>query len=64
MVGKSRRPISSGQVRVAFIVSKDMARIPVQPFNTPRGTVLVSTSEATAVDLVGYPTTSAASTRW
>ena len=55
MVGKSRRPITSGKVRVAFIVRKDMARIPVQPFNTPRGTVLVSTPEATAVDLVGYP---------
>lgn len=55
MVGKSRRPIASGAVRVAFIVRKDIARIPVQPFNTPRGTVLVSTPEATAFDLVGYP---------
>lgn len=55
MVGKSRRPISSGAVRVAFIVRKDIDRIAVQSFNTPRGTVLVSTPEATAVDLVGYP---------
>lgn len=55
IVGKSRRPITSGKVRVAFFVRKDIARIPVQPFNTPRGTVLVSTPEATAVDLVGYP---------
>jgi len=55
MVGKARRPISCGAVRVAFIVRKDIARIAVQPFNTPRGTVLVSTPEATAVDLVGYP---------
>jgi predicted transcriptional regulator of viral defense system len=55
MVGKSRRPIACGAVRVAFIVRKDIARIPVQPFNTPRGTVLVSTPEVTAVDLVGYP---------
>lgn len=55
MAGKSRRPITCGAVRVAFIVRKDIARIPVQPFNTPRGTVLVSTPEATAIDLVGYP---------
>lgn len=55
MVGKSRRPIASGRVRVVFIVRKEIARISVQPFNTPRGTVLVSSPEATAVDLVGYP---------
>jgi predicted transcriptional regulator of viral defense system len=28
--------------------------VPVRSFNTPRGTILVSTVEATAVDLVGY----------
>ena len=28
--------------------------MPLQSFNTPRGTILVSTPEATAVDLVGY----------
>jgi predicted transcriptional regulator of viral defense system len=55
MLAKSRRPIVSGAVRVTFIVRKNIAAIPVQSFNTPRGTVLVSTPEATAVDLVGYP---------
>jgi predicted transcriptional regulator of viral defense system len=55
MLGKSRRPIVSGAVRVAFVVRKNISAIPVQSFNTPRGTVLVSTPEATAVDLVGYP---------
>jgi predicted transcriptional regulator of viral defense system len=55
MVGKSRRPIVSGSVRVAFIVRKNIEEIEVQSFNTPRGTILVSTPEATAVDLVGYP---------
>lgn len=54
MLGKPRRPIRCGQVRVAFIVHKDIADVPVQSFNTPRGTVQVSTPEATAVDLVGY----------
>lgn len=54
MLGKSRRPILAGAVLVAFIVRKQIAEVPVQSFNTPRGTVLVSTPEATAVDLVGY----------
>lgn len=54
-VGMNRRPIECGSVRVAFIVRKRIAEVPVQPFNTPRGTILVSTPEATALDLVGYP---------
>jgi predicted transcriptional regulator of viral defense system len=54
MVTKSRRPIVCGAVRVAFAVRKNINAIPTQSFNTPRGTVLVSTPEATAVDLVGY----------
>lgn len=54
MLGKSRRPILCGQVRVAFIVNRRVNETPVQSFNTPRGTILVSTPEATAIDLVGY----------
>jgi predicted transcriptional regulator of viral defense system len=54
MVAKSRRPITCGTVRVAFVMRKNISAIPLQSFNTPRGTVLVSTPEATAVDLVGY----------
>ena len=41
-------------MRVTFAVRKNISAIPMQSFNTPRGTVLVSTPEATAVDLVGY----------
>jgi predicted transcriptional regulator of viral defense system len=55
ILAKSRRPIASGAVRVVFIARKHIAAVPVQSFNTPRGTVLVSTPEATAVDVVGYP---------
>lgn len=55
MLEKSRRPIVSGSVRVTFIVRKNISATPVQSFDTPRGTVLVSTPEATAVDVVGYP---------
>src|SRR5207247_498659 len=51
---KSRRPVACGRVRVAFMVRKNLKKVPVQTFNTPRGALLVSTPEATALDLVGY----------
>ncbi|MDI1226927.1 MAG: type IV toxin-antitoxin system AbiEi family antitoxin [bacterium] len=54
MLGKPRRPIECGKVRVAFYVCKNISEIPVQHINTPRGTVAVSTPEATAFDLIGY----------
>lgn len=54
ILGKPRRPIECGKVRVAFYVSKNISEIPVQHINTPRGTVAVSIPEATAFDLIGY----------
>ena len=48
------RPIECGRVRVAFVVRKHLRLVPTQFFNTPRGTIRVSTPEATAIDLVGY----------
>lgn len=54
MLGKARRPIECGKVRVAFHVRKHIGDVPVQTFNTLRGTVTVSTPAATAFDLVGY----------
>jgi predicted transcriptional regulator of viral defense system len=53
-VEKPRRRIACGGVRVEFIVRKDVARVPVQKLNTPRGSIVVSTPEATAIDLIGY----------
>lgn len=53
-LAKSRRPIKCGAVRATFMVRKRLKEVPVQSLNTPRGTILVSTPEATAVDLVGY----------
>jgi predicted transcriptional regulator of viral defense system len=55
LLENKRLPISCGQVRVAFIVRKRLREVPVQTLNTRRGTLTVSTPEATAVDLVGYP---------
>jgi predicted transcriptional regulator of viral defense system len=54
MLPVNRRPIHCGKVSVAFIARKRIADVPVREFNTPRGTVRVSTPEATALDLVGY----------
>ena len=53
-LAKNRRPIQCGSVRVAFMARRRVTEVPVQNFNTPRGTILVSTPEATAIDLVGY----------
>jgi predicted transcriptional regulator of viral defense system len=55
MVEKNERPIDLGSVRIRFIARKGLRRVPVQGFNTPRGTIKVSTAEATAIDLSGYP---------
>lgn len=52
---KNRRPIACGKVRVAFIARKRSREVPVRSLNSPRGAVRVSTPEATAIDLVGYP---------
>ncbi len=54
VLGRNRPPIACGSVRVAFVARRNVGEVPVQSFNTPRGTVLVSTVEATALDLVGY----------
>jgi len=53
-LARNRRPVECGRVRAAFLARTRIADIPVQSFNTPRGTILVSTPEATALDLVGY----------
>lgn len=55
VTGTKRRGIACGAARVVFVVRKRLADVPTQPFNTPRGTIRVSTVEATAVDLIGYP---------
>ena len=54
LLEKARRPIRCGQVRTMFIVRRRLRQVPSQNFNTPRGTIRVSTPEATAVDLAGY----------
>ncbi len=53
-VARNRKPIKCGAVRIAFIARKNVGEVSVQSFNTPAGTIRVSTPEATALDLVGY----------
>ena len=55
VTGTKRREITCGAVRIVFVVRKHLVDVPIQAFNTPRGTIRVSTVEATAVDLIGYP---------
>lgn len=54
VVERNRPAIVCGTVGVAFIARRNLTAVPVERFNNPRGTVVVSTVEATAVDLVGY----------
>ena len=54
-LARNRRPIRCGKVRVKFVARKKIEEIPVRSFNTERGELRVSTPEATALDLAGYP---------
>jgi predicted transcriptional regulator of viral defense system len=54
MVAKNRRSIDCGKVRVQFVARSDLAKTPVVEMNTPRGTMRVSSREATMLEVVGY----------
>lgn len=54
MLGKPRRSIECGKVRVDFHVRRDVERAGVVTMNTPRGDMRVATPETTALELVGY----------
>ncbi len=55
MVSKPLRSIACGRVRVDFAMRKNIEKIPTETRNTPRGYLAISTVEATAFDIVGYP---------
>lgn len=54
MVSKARRKVRCGKVLVEFIYRKNAAAVPTEERNTPAGTMVLSTPEGTALDLVGY----------
>lgn len=59
VVAKNRPLIECGKVRVQFVARNNVADIPTMLFRTPRGDLNLSTPEATAFDLIGYPEHSA-----
>lgn len=54
VVAKNKAPIVCGKIRIDFIARKNVADIPTSTVNTPRGTVIISSPESTALDLIGY----------
>ena len=54
-LARNRRPIRCGKVRIKFVARKKIDEVLVRSFNTERGELRVSTPEATALDLAGYP---------
>jgi len=54
MVGKPLPVISCGLVQVVFHVRARVEHVGTSAMNTPRGQILVSSPEATGLDLVGY----------
>ncbi|MCE5262182.1 MAG: type IV toxin-antitoxin system AbiEi family antitoxin [Deltaproteobacteria bacterium] len=55
VLAKNRPAIACGKIRIIFVARKNAAQIPTMDFKTPRGYLKISTPEATAFDLVGYP---------
>ncbi len=55
IVAKNRPPIACGDVHVSFVARHNVADVPTRRIPTPRGHIAVSTPEATAFDLIGYP---------
>ncbi len=55
VVAANRPQIRCGRVRAEFVARRNVAEIPVVQKNTLRGAMHVSTPEATAFDLAGYP---------
>jgi predicted transcriptional regulator of viral defense system len=55
VIEANRPQIRCGRVRVEFVARGNVAEIPIVRKNTLRGVLRVSTPEATAFDLAGYP---------
>jgi predicted transcriptional regulator of viral defense system len=54
MVKTPRRSLECGRNVIHFVARKDLEQTPLETIATPRGPCLVSTREATALELVGY----------
>ena len=54
LTNQKRRNIECGSFKISFITKHDIEQTPTQQFKTPRGYYLVSSPEATAMDLILY----------
>jgi len=54
MVGKPMKPIALGRTRIIFYFNKKLMQTPNQSLKTDRGSLVLSTPEATAFDLLRY----------
>jgi len=52
---RGQRPVTVGREQIRFLKKRTLARAAVTPLKTPTGTMLVSTPETTALDLLRYP---------
>jgi predicted transcriptional regulator of viral defense system len=52
---RKERPVTIGRERVRFLKKRRLTRSAAVPVKTPTGTMLVSTPETTALDLLRYP---------
>jgi predicted transcriptional regulator of viral defense system len=48
------RPVEVARIRIEFHRNRNLHGVPLERFNTETGTMLVSTPEATAIDLIRY----------
>jgi predicted transcriptional regulator of viral defense system len=55
MAPANRRRIRCGRSAIQFVARRNVAEMPKQALQTPRGDCQVSSRETTAIDLVGYP---------
>lgn len=54
MLKENRRRLVCGKVEVEFVARRDLEKTPVLERTTTRGTIRVSSPEATALEIVGY----------
>jgi predicted transcriptional regulator of viral defense system len=52
---QKRRPITCGKIKIVFITKKEIEHTSTENFNTSQGSIIVSSPEVTAIDMLTYP---------
>lgn len=55
ITNQKKRDINCGRVKIVFIIKKNVAETSTEKFNTSQGSIIISSSEVTAMDMVTYP---------